>query len=152
MIEILEESGETVIAAVLFIVAVGSVFIEVSKIKLNPWSALFKWIGQSMNKDIKDELMEVKIAVEAQSKKIDDIQDEVDRNEIKRIRAEIFAFADSCRLGTHHTKDNFEHIFEIHDDYDNLLDKHQMINGRVTSEFEYIKAVYLECMKGNKLI
>ena len=37
-----------------------SVFVEVSKIKINPWSSLFKWIGRNMTEEVKEELKEVK--------------------------------------------------------------------------------------------
>lgn len=68
----------------------------------------------------------------------------VDMNEIKRIRAEIFAFADSCKLGERHTEDGFLHIIDIHEDYEALLEKYKMTNGRISVDYEYIMSVYRE--------
>ena len=33
-----------------------SVFVEVSKIKKNPWSSLFKWMRRNMTEEVKEEL------------------------------------------------------------------------------------------------
>ena len=145
MIELLEEAGgELVSVAFLAATALG-VFVEISPIKINPWSALFKWIGNAFNKGLKEELALLKGYVK-------ELEKLVDMNEIKRIRAEIFAFEDSLRLGVKHTKDNFMHIFDIHDDYMKLLEKYDMENGRMTAAFDYITDVYRECMERNILI
>ncbi|MBQ8540583.1 MAG: hypothetical protein IJ435_03805 [Clostridia bacterium] len=152
MMELLEEVGENIVAVVLFLLSVGSVFIEVSKIKLNPWTALFKWIGNALNKELKDELKEVKSELSETKSFVKELEKLTDLNEIKRIRAEIFSFADSCRLDVKHTKENFLHIIDIHDDYEKLLEKHNMENGRMTSEFNYIKDVYRVCMERDSFI
>lgn len=35
-------------------------FIEVSKIKINPWSSLFGWIGNKMMASVKEEMKELR--------------------------------------------------------------------------------------------
>ena len=37
-------------------IAILGTFIEVSKIKLNPWSDLFRWIGSRINAEVIDEI------------------------------------------------------------------------------------------------
>lgn len=140
MIELIEEAG----TAVLCITAALSVFVEIIPVKINPLSALFKWMGQAMNKDLKDELNEVKTELSATKGLVKELEKLADMNEIKRIRAEIFAFADSCKLGEKHTEDGFLHIIDIHDDYEALLEKYEMTNGRISVDYEYIMSVYRE--------
>ena len=147
MMELLEEVGENIVAVVLFLLSVGSVFIEVSKIKLNPWTALFKWIGNALNKELKDELKEVKSELSETKSFVKELEKLTDLNEIKRIRAEIFSFADSCRLDVKHTKENFLHIIDIHEDYETLLEKYDMKNGRISVDYDYIMKVYQECVR-----
>ena len=122
MIELLEEAGDNIVAIGMLAITVGSVCVEISPIKINPLSSLFRWIGNIMNKEIKDELSEVRGELSETKGVVKELEKLTDMNEIKRIRAEIFAFADSCRLGTKHTKENFEHIMDIHDDYEKLLE------------------------------
>lgn len=143
---------EKYIAVFISIVGIASVFVEVSKIKLNPWKSLFKFIGNSLNAELKKELDSIQGLLRAHSEYLKDIEMLVDMNEIKRIRAEIFAFADSCKIGAKHTEDAFLHIIDIHDDYTELLQKYDMTNGRISVEFEYIMETYRGCVKKGNLL
>ena len=133
----------------LFISGIGllSIFVEVSKIKLNPWGKLFAFIGNSLNSGVKNELDNIKGLLEAQSEGLKELEMTVDMNEIKRIRAEIFTFADSCRMGEKHTREAFSHIIDIHEDYEELIEKYGMTNGRINLDYDYIVGVFQECMK-----
>ncbi len=143
---------EKYIPVLVTVVGACSIFIEVSKIKLNPWKSLFAFIGRSLNRDVKKELDNIQRMLKAHSEYLKDIEMLVDMNEIKRIRAEIFAFADSCKTGVKHTEDAFLHIIDIHDDYNSLLEKYSMSNGRISVEYEYIMSVYRGCVKKGNLL
>ena len=56
-----------------------SLFIQITPIKLNPWSAIFKWIGNIITADTRKDIKELKTSVDEQQKAIDD-------NEKDRIR------------------------------------------------------------------
>lgn len=143
---------EKYIAVAVSAIGVISIFVEVSKIKLNPWGMIFDFVGKALNRDVKKELGSIKSILKAHSDYLKDIEMLVDMNEIKRIRAEIFAFADSCKMGVKHTEDGFLHIIDIHDDYVELLEKYDMANGRLTVEYEYIMNVYRDCVKKGSLL
>lgn len=138
---------EKYVSAFLSVAAAVSIFVEVSKIKLNPWKSLFAFIGKSLNKDVKKELVNIHSLLNSQGNYLKDIEMLVDMNEIKRIRAEIFSFADSCKMGIEHTENAFLHIIDIHDDYTRLLEKYEMANGRITVEYNYIMSIYRQCVK-----
>lgn len=143
---------EKYVAVIVSILGVVSIFVDVSKIKINPWKSLFKFIGQSLNSDVRSQLESIQGLLKAHSDYLKDIEMTVDLNEIKRIRAEIFAFADSCKMGEKHTEDAFLHIIDIHDDYENLIEKYDMTNGRITMDYDYIMEVYHDCVKKGCLL
>ena len=60
---------------------------------------------------------------------------------------EIFAFADSCKMGEKHTEEAFLHIIDIHEDYEELIEKYNMTNGRITLDYDYVMKVYQDCVK-----
>ncbi|MBQ3109862.1 MAG: hypothetical protein IJC69_01805 [Clostridia bacterium] len=138
---------EEYVALIVTAIGVLSVFVEVSKIKLNPWKMLFEFIGKSLNRDVKKELDSIKGLIKCQGESIREIEMMVDMNEIKRIRAEIFAFADSCKMGEKHTEEAFLHIIDIHEDYEELIEKYNMTNGRITLDYDYVMKVYQDCVK-----
>ena len=136
--------GELASYAVI-ITTFASAFIEVSPIKINPLSALFKWFGKQINGSLEEKL-------EKQTATLDTIRDSVDDNEIDRIRWEILSFANSCRYGTHHSIEEFDHIIEIYEKYHQILDRRKLQNGKIDLEYGYIVDIYKTCQKENTFL
>lgn len=112
--------------------------IQIVPIKINPWSALFKWIG--------------KLVTGNTCEKIDDLIKQVDENEKDRIRWEILDFANSCRNGRRHTRDEFQHIVTLRDKYKKLLEKTNDTNGVFDVEYKYIQDLYAERLEKNDFL
>ena len=103
------------------ILVVLSLFIQWSPtIKWNPWTSLFKWVGNVINGDIRKDIANM-------AKCIDD-------NEKDRIRWEVLDFANSCRNDRRHSKDEFEHIVALDKKYKSLLKKTNDSNGVFDAE------------------
>jgi len=140
--------GHNIVQLILLL----SIFIQIAPIKLNPWSTLFKWIGkiitQESDKKI-DELIKKTNSLEAN---IQTVQTNLNENEKDRIRWEILDFANSCRNGRRHTKDEFEHIITLNKKYKNLLKLTNDENGVFEVEYEYIKELYAQKLKTNDFL
>ena len=102
--------------------------IQITPIKINPWSAIARAIGRAINGDVLDSL-------KAAERRIDE-------NEIDRLRWEILDFANSCRNERKHTQEEFEHILDMHEKYEKILMRQHRENGKVTRAYEYIKDIY----------
>lgn len=136
--------GELVGSGIAF-VFLSTGLIEITPIKWNPLTSILSWIGTRMNGKL--------IAkVDNLEKKTEALEEKIDMNEIDRIRWEILSFAGSCRKGQKHTKDEFEHIISLHEKYNNILEEHDMQNGLVTIEYEYIEDIYRRCLEQNSFV
>lgn len=122
-----------------------SLVVDISPIKINPWKTAFGWIGQLITADVMKEIREIKETQKEQ-------QATIDENEKDRIRFEVLDFANSCRRGVHHTKDEFEHIISLHVKYERLLKKTNDENGVFTEEYNYILEIYHECQREDKFV
>lgn len=120
------------------IIVIISLFLQFTPIKINPWSALFKWIGNALTGDIKIQL--------------DKITEEVRDNEKDRIRWEILDFANSCHNGRKHTKDEFRHINKLNQKYIKLLEETEDTNGEFEVEYQYIQDLYTERTRKNDFL
>lgn len=127
------------------IILVGSFFIQIAPIKINPWSAVIKWIGKIIMNDACGK-MDSLIA------KVDKIESDVNNNEKDRIRWEILDFANSCRNNRKHTRDEFQHVVALHDKYKKLLEITHDKNGVFEVEYQYIKDLYAERMEKNDFL
>ena len=102
-------------------------------------------VQQNLSKevsDVKDEL----------TSKIQEVSISNDKNEMKRLRWEILDFANSCKNKRKHTQDEFRHIIEIHDDYEDLIKKTGSKNGFLEAEYDYILDLYAERQAKNDFL
>ena len=129
----------------VMIVLVGSIFIQITPIKINPWSSLFQWMGKMITNNACSKLDGV-------IKQIDQIDKNVDENEKDRIRWEILSFANSCRIGRKHTYDEFKHIADLNDKYEKLLAKTEDKNGIFKMEYEYIQKIFHKRQERNDFL
>lgn len=127
-------------------IAVGlSLVIQITPIKVNPWSSLFKWVGKMVTADLNKKVDEINTSVLK-------LQNNIDENEKDRIRWEVLDFANSCRNGRRHTKDEFQHIIVLHDKYRIMLERTHDTNGVFDAEYEYVKKLYAERQEKNDFL
>lgn len=139
--EVLEWCGENFWSLILGL----SVFIQITPIKLNPWTTLFKWIGKMINGELTSRF-------EDMEKKVANLIKQRQEDEKDRIRWEILDFANSCRNGRKHTKDEYQHIIDLNDKYKKLLIETNDKNGVFEAEYEYIKTLYKERQEKNDFL
>lgn len=130
---------------ILKLIAIGAIFIQITPIKWNPLTTLFKWIGKLVTADTNKK-------IESMKEQLNEMRDELDENEKDRIRWEILDFANSCRNGRLHSRDEFQHIITLNDKYRALLKKTNDQNGVFETEYEWIHHIYEDCLKKNNFL
>lgn len=144
-------ASEIVRDAVLLLVGL-SAFIEITPIKINPVSAIFRWIGDKINAPLIERIDAIAQTQNVQQQKLVELQDSMDDNEIDRIRWEILDFANSCRNGRMHTQDEFIHIISLNTKYHDILAKRDLTNGLIDLEYSYIEKLYQKCSEKNSFL
>lgn len=122
-----------------------SIFVEISPIKISPVTSFFKWIADKLNKETKEQLQNI-------SYQVSDVSGRLDMLEINDMRSKILDFSNSCLNERRHTKDEFEHIIDLHTQYEDSITKHKMKNGRVDLAYKYISELYTKSMKENSFL
>lgn len=134
-----------IIAAAGGAIALVSTFVEVSKIKINPWSSLFKWIGSKMMEDVKTEIKEIKDEQKELAKKQEELKRQRAIDAADAIKAEIFKFYNECQKGQRHSEAEFNHIIKQNKKYEDLIEETGEENGVYTAEYKYILTIYTKC-------
>lgn len=124
-----------------------STFIEVSKIKINPWSSLFKWIGSKMMEDVRTEIKAVEKKQEEMAKKQDELSKQRAVDAMDAVKAEIFRFYNECQKGQRHSEGEFNHIIQQNEKYEKLVEETGEPNGVYEMEYEYIMEIYRKCQQ-----
>ena len=113
--------------------------IQIAPLKLDPWSALFGWIGRKMTGELSKK-------IDALEKKIDSLEAKEDRRDAVNKRVRILRFEDELQTGMRHSKDSFDQVLSSDiTDYESYCRSHpEFKNNQTCATVEHIKKVYAE--------
>lgn len=136
--------GHNTLIAIAVVILLSCV--EVSKIKINPWSWLFGRIGALCNKEILERLN----ALETRVEKIDSTMSETNAIDA---RARILNFGDELRRNIPHSYENYRSIFEDIKMYNSYCGAHEGFKNQMTiAAAELISATYNRCYQNNSFL
>lgn len=105
-------------------------FIQLAPIKIDPWSAIARWIGRAINGEVLDKLHDVKKQLANGS------------------RLEILRFNNELLRSIDHTKEEFIEVLAEIDAYERFCDDHpDYPNNRAVLAIENIRENYKERLK-----
>ena len=137
----------------LFLNGGGAVFVvlalvEISPVKINPWSAVAKWLGRAINADVIKSLDEVKASQADTKAKLDKHIKTDEKKEADHCRARILHFNNELLRDIPHTKEEFIEVLKDIDEYERYCDTHpEYANGRAVHAIANIGRSYDERLK-----
>ena len=108
-------------------------------------SVFIQWVGKMLNGNLQQQVIELHNTIQEMNK-------DIDENEKDRIRWQVLDFANSCRNGRRHTKDEFQHIITLNDKYTELLKRTNDKNGYFDEEYKYIQELFRDCQNKNNFL
>lgn len=141
--------------------------IQVTPIKINPWSWIWRKIKKGMSilgKDVNGEILEeisnlknemsaVKADVAAVQQKVDAMSEAYDEQAAITARSRILRFGDEVLHGQMHTKDHFDSILKDARMYEQYCETHKNFENGVTEPtIKRIKDVYRDALKKNSFL
>lgn len=145
MIEHLPEAvlgwGSLALAALACLATV----VEVSKIKLNPWSRLAKWLGRAINGEFLEKVDLQTEKLDRMEGKLNDLERVAEEREARGARVRILRFGDELLQGKDHSKEHFDQILQDITDYEQYCKDHpNFVNNMTKLTTEHIMRVYSE--------
>lgn len=121
--------------------------IEVSKIKINPWSALIGWIGRALTSDLSKQVSKLEKDVGGVKQDLGDLRAEYRESEAKAARNRILRFGDEVYQGVHHSKEYFDHILADISNYKIYCKEHPDFQNEMTvMTVQHIESIYQKCL------
>lgn len=119
--------------------------IQVSPIKVNPWTAIARWLGRAINGEVIKILDEVKIAQKANTDRLNEHIRMDDERNADEHRAKILRFNNELIREIPHTKEEFTDILADIDVYERYCKQHpEYKNNRAVHAIANIGRVYDE--------
>ena len=122
----------------------GMTIVQISPIKINPWTWLAKKIGRAMN----SELIE---RVENLEKSVIGMQATAAEREAKATRIRILRFGDEIFHGVHHSKEHFDQTLLDITEYQQYCREHpDFLNNMTELTSKHIMETYSACFDERK--
>lgn len=119
--------------------------VQISPIKINPWTALARWIGRAINGEVMKKLDEVKAAQKANTDRLNEHIRMDDERNADEHRAKILRFNNELIRDIPHTKEEFTDILADIDVYERYCKQHpEYKNNRAGHAIDNIGRVYDE--------
>lgn len=133
-----DNSGILAIATVVLLS-----LIEITPIKLNPWSWLGKKIGRLFNGELMVEMSNVKQEVKSIKKDVSDIREEAKEREATNRRARILEFGDEILHEVDYSKEHWDSVLMDISEYEHYCDDHpHYMNNVAKATIKHIKHMY----------
>ena len=107
-----------------------TVIIQISPIRINPWSTFMTWIRKMLVGDLENTMLELKRDFEEEK--------------VSTMRWNILDFANSCRNDRKHTKEEWQHVISQLKEYEVFIEESEIDNGVIEEEAKYLRMLYAE--------
>ena len=119
--------------------------VEISPIKINPWTRLAKWLGRAVNADVIKELEAMKDTQTETRERLESHICTNEKREADNCRARILRFNNELIREIPHTKEEFIDTLKDIDDYERYCREHKdYANGRAVHAIANIGRAYDE--------
>lgn len=123
-----------------------SAIIQISPIKLNPWSWIAKKVGRAINSEVIQRMDKLE-------KEVGDMSNQMAERDATNARTKILRFGDELRRGLAHSKDSFDDILTAIDSYEQYCESHKNFKNNVTAHtMKHIQDSYDNCFKDNSFL
>ena len=122
--------------------------VEVSPIKINPWSGLAKWLGRAINGEVLSTMQNIQTAQKAQADALAAHIKADDERNADTLRMRVLHFNNELLRGDRHTREDFIEILAVIDAYEQYCKNHPNYrNNRASHAIANIGRVYDERLK-----
>ena len=119
--------------------------IQITPIRINPWSAIGKWIGRFFTHDLIRNIMELNKTVQAYSVKLSNLEHKLDEHNAIESRIRIIRFGDEISHNILHSKNHYDQILTDITSYEKYCNENKNFKNDITgTTIEIIKKKYQE--------
>lgn len=119
--------------------------VELSPLKINPWGALFNWLGNRLNKEVIEK-------VDTIEKRLDKHIADSEQSDLKARRTSILDFSSSVIRGVNYHREKFDFMIAECDSYEQYCKDNHVKNGVAEASIAEIRRVYKERLRNSDFL
>lgn len=137
-------TGDVVLIAALILSA-----IQIAPIRIDPWTAIIRWIGKIMIGDLPAQIaaLEKNMAdrISGVEKKLGEVEAKEDERDAVNKRVRILRFEDELQEERRHSKDSFDQVLSDISGYNQYCEEHPNFkNEQTAATVTHIRKIYAE--------
>lgn len=125
---------------ILFILGILMTGVQISPIEINPWDAIFRWLGGHLNKEVIEKIQEVESRLDKHIRDSEQI-------ELRTRRTNILDFSSSVIRGVNYHKEKFEFMINECDAYEEYCRDNNVKNGVADASIAEIRRIYKDHLR-----
>ncbi len=110
----------------------GATLIQISPIKINPWSYLARCVGRAINKEVIEKFNTLEQEINEVKQDIGNVKAAAAEREAKDTRIRILRFGDEVLHGMEHSKEHFDQILLDITEYEQYCEEHPLFKNDMT--------------------
>lgn len=127
--------------------------IQIVPIRINPWSAVGRWLGRVINADINNKVDKLSKSIDELKRQNDLINHAIGEDRAITARVRILRFGDEVSRGIKHSEENFEQVLSDIDMYEKYCASHPKFkNNQTVMTTKVIKETYEMRLKNRDFI
>ena len=126
--------------------------VEVTPIKINPLSWVFRWIGTKANGELKGEIDKLRVGLLEARGDLNELKQDVEQMKVDAMRWDILTFANNCHSGKRHTKEEWNHVIAQCQEYEDYIERKEISNGVIVEETKYLRELYQGIIRDNDFL
>lgn len=142
-----------------FWVIIALSIVEITPIKIKPWSLIFEWIGRRTNGVLSSKIDNIENSQKEMNGKVDGMQNQIDvmkrEFEVKNAndwRWDILDFFNSSRNNRRHSKEEWEHAIDQVKRYERHVEVHSIDNGVLEEASRWLRNEYQKHLDANDFL
>lgn len=135
------------------VIVVFLTLVEITPIKISPWSWLAKNIGKAFNGEVMKEMSHLKQEVQSIKTDVSDIREEAKEREATNRRTRILEFGDEILHEVDYSKEHWDSILMDISVYENYCDDHpHYMNHVAKATIKHIKDMYQKHLQDDSFL
>lgn len=127
--------------------------VEVSKIKINPWTWILKQLRRAVNGEVISKIEDIHKEVNDVKQDVKTLKDDADEREASNCRTHILRFGDDLLHNIQHSKEHYNHVLMAISKYEQYCEDHpHYMNHIASTTIEYIKHMYQKNLEDDNFL
>lgn len=150
---LLKVAGDSPLGVLVGIVFLLMTLVQITPLKINPWSWIAKHIGRAINGEVIEDIAKIRGDIKELQRDQEEQKQKREEDKADEARNRILRFSDELRMHTDHSEEMFDQVLRDIDKYEKYCRDHpDYKNSKAVDAIQLTREVYHKCKQEDRFI